>query len=299
MTLLGLGTYRSRDAAHSASIAASAGCPLIDTAPVYGTGTHQASIAPVLRDHPHVRVSTKVGYMTAHQAWVSLNAGALSEEEAHLQHSIDPTYVRHRVSKSCAELQRTPDVVYLHNPEHHSDERGDLHQRIRAAFAVLEELRDFGAIKGYGVATWSGYETGAFAVTDLLDLAKEAAGTPFNGLSAIQLPVSMVKIASVRQSLAGSGPIAQADEAGLEAWASAPLHGGELVPLIRPQLAEAVQPGANRVEAALKFAASAPGLTGVLISTTVSAHCQEAAAAVREPLPAHRLKDLCDLLDPV
>ncbi|GHC71727.1 oxidoreductase [Nocardiopsis terrae] len=298
MTVLGMGTYRSRDAATSVSITASAGCPLIDTAPVYGGGSHQAAIAPVLREHPHLRLSTKVGYMTGGQARVALTNGALSQEEAALRHSIAPDYVRHQVAMSRTELRQRPDLVYLHNPEHHHQERGDLHQRLRSAFAALEELHASGAIGGYGVSTWSGFETRAFTVTDLLRLAEEAAGRPENGLRAIQLPVSMVKIAPVRQSLEGSGPIAQASQAGLEVWASAPFHGGELLPLITPKLAEAVQPGADPVEAALKVAASAPGLTGVLISTTNSRHYAQAAEAIREPVPDYRLKELCDLLDP-
>ncbi|RNL81654.1 aldo/keto reductase [Halostreptopolyspora alba] len=299
MTVLGVGTYRSRDAAASASIAASAGCPLIDTAPVYGNGIHQVAIAPVLRHHSQLRVSTKVGYMTEGQARVALTSESLTEEDAAFQHSIAPDYVRHQVAMSRTELQRqTPELVYLHNPEYHHEERGDLHQRIRAAFAVLEELYALGDIGGYGVSTWTGFDTGVFSLADLLRLAEEAAGSPENGFSAIQLPVSMVKIAPIRQSLEGSGPIGQASEAGLEAWASAPFHGGELLPLITPKLAEAVQPGTDRVEAALKVAASAPGLTGVLLSTTDTAHYKRAAEAIREPLPDYRLKELCDLLDP-
>ncbi len=299
MTVIGMGTYRSRDAVTSASIAASDGCPLIDTAPVYGGGTHQVAIAPVLRDHPEVRVSTKVGYMTEGQARVAFTSTALSEEEAAFRHSIAPDYVRHQVAMSRTELKRTsPDLVYLHNPEHHHEERGDLHQRLRSAFAVLEDLYASGGIGGYGVSTWNGFESGTFTLADLLRLAEEAAGGPETGLSAIQLPVSMVKIAPVHQALAGSGPIAQADEAGLEVWASAPLHGGELLRLINPSLAEAVHPGASPVEAALKFASSVPGLTGVLISTTDSAHYKQAVEAIREPLPDHRLKELCDVLAP-
>ncbi|GAB3733922.1 hypothetical protein [Nocardiopsis nanhaiensis] len=88
--------------------------------------------------------------------------------------------------------------MYLHNPEHHHQERGDLHRCLRSAFVVLEELYASGAIGGYGVSTWSGFDTGAFTVADLLRLAEEAAGRPENGLCAIQLPVSMVKIAPVR-----------------------------------------------------------------------------------------------------
>lgn len=299
MTLLGVGTYRSRDAVTSASIAASAECPLIDTAPVYGGGLHQAAIAPVLRDSPKLRISTKVGYMTAGQARVALSSQALSNEDAAHQHSIAPDYVRHQIAMSRTELGRAKlDLVYLHNPEHHNEERGNLHDRIRAAFIALEGEVTRNTIHGYGIATWSGFDTGAFTLADLLRLAGEAAGSPKNGLTAIQLPVSMVKIAPIRQSLEGIGPIVTADQAGLEVWASAPLHGGELLPLITPKLAQSVSPGAGRVEAALRVAASTPGLTGALVSTTNRAHLKQAAAAIREPLPDHRLKDICDLLDP-
>ncbi|USY20688.1 hypothetical protein NE857_03255 [Nocardiopsis exhalans] len=60
--------------------------------------------------------------------------------------------------------------------KHHHDERGELHQRLRSAFVVLEELYASGAIGGYGVSTWSGFDTGAFTVAELLRLAEEAAG---------------------------------------------------------------------------------------------------------------------------
>lgn len=51
-------------------------------------------------------------------------------------------------------------------------------------------------------------------------------------------------------------------------------------------------------EAALKMTASTPGLTGVLISTTNAFHWRQAAGAMRDPLPKHRLKELCALLSP-
>ncbi|WP_017613969.1 aldo/keto reductase [Nocardiopsis salina] len=298
MTLLGMGTYRSRDAATSAGIAASAGCALIDTAPVYGHGAHQAALAPVLRTHPNVKVATKVGYLTRGQAQVALTAGALTDEEAAFGHSIAPAYVRHQIAMSRIELRRfTPDIVYLHNPEH-QEERSDLHARIRAAFAALEDEAARGMIRGYGVATWTGFDCGAFTVSDLVRLAREAAGSTQTALTAIQLPVSMVNVAPIRQSLNGCGPLHEANEAGLQSWASAPLHGGELPSLIRPKLADIVRPGASGVDAALLMTASAPGLTGLLISTTNAGHWKQAAEAVRDLLPDHRLKELCELLDP-
>lgn len=207
--------------------------------------------------------------------------------------SIPPGFRPHRLDPH----GNTEAPVRL-NPEHHHVERGDLHDRIRAAFAALEDEASRGMIRGYGVATWTGFSSGAFTVADLVRLAQEAAEGTRTAFTAIQLPVSMVNVAPIRQSLHGCGPIHDAEEAGLQSWASAPLHGGELPFLIRSKLADAVGLGASSVEAALLMAGSAPGLTGVLISTTNAAHWKQAAETLREPLPEHRLKELCELLDP-
>ncbi|MGW9346476.1 aldo/keto reductase [Nocardiopsis flavescens] len=302
MTLLGLGTYRSRDAVTSATIAAAAGCPLIDTAPAYGKGTHQAALAPVLKEHPRVRIATKVGHITTGQARTALACGVLIEAEAAARHSIAPAYVRYQVAMSRAELQRPVlDLVYLHNPDHHHDgDRQGLHARIREAFTALEEARAEGMLLGYGVATWSGFRDGAFTVPDLARLAEETVGGPRTGLAAVQLPVSMVEIDPIRQAIAGGGPIPAARGAGWEVWGSAPLHGGELPARINDQLADYIASGAVPVQAALMVAASTPGLTGVLLGTTSAGHWRQAAETVTgQRLTPLRLKDICDLLQPV
>ncbi|WP_053616448.1 aldo/keto reductase [Nocardiopsis sp. NRRL B-16309] len=298
MTLLGLGTYRSRDAAHSARIAAAAGCPLIDTAPVYGHGTHQSAIASTLEAHPQVRIASKVGHMTPGHAEVAVSSGALATEEARGLHSIAADYVRHQIAMNRLELRRPRlDLVFLHNPDHHHDgDRDGLHDRIRGGFIALEEARAEGLITGYGVATWSGF-TEAFSVPDLLRLSREASGSPETGLAAVQLPVSLVNIAPIKDALTGSGPLAEAHEAGLEVWASAPLHGGKLVHLVNERLAHHISDGASPAEAALMVTASAPGLTGMLISASSAGHWLSAASvAGRPPLPENRLKDISDLL---
>ncbi|SHJ97254.1 Aldo/keto reductase family protein [Nocardiopsis flavescens] len=301
MTLLGLGTYRSRDVVTSATIAAAAGCPLIDTAPAYGKGTHQAALAPVLKEHPRVRIATKVGHMTAGQARAALLSGVLTEGEAAARHSIAPAYVRYQVGMSRVELQRPLlDLVYLHNPDHHTGDRQGLHARIREAFTALEEARAEGLLLGYGVATWSGFRDGAFTVPDLARLAEEAAGSPNTGLTAVQLPVSMVEIDPIRQALTGTGPIPAARVAGWEVWGSAPLHGGELPARITDHLADYIATGTDPVRAALLVATSTPGLSGVLLSTANTNHWRQAAATVTgQRLPPLRLKDICDLLQPV
>ncbi|MDT0326974.1 aldo/keto reductase [Nocardiopsis lambiniae] len=301
MTLLGLGTYRSRDVVTSATIAAAAGCPLIDTAPAYGKGTHQAALAPVLKEHPRVRIATKIGHMTTGQARAALTGGVLTEAEAATRHSIAPAYVRHQVGMSRAELRRPVlDLVYLHNPDHHNGDRQGLHARIREAFTPLEEARAEGMLLGYGVATWSGFRDGAFTVPELARLAEEAAGDPCTGLAAVQLPVSMVEIDPIRQALAGKGPIPAARGAGWEVWGSAPLHGGDLPARINDPLADYIATGTDPARAALLVAASTPGLTGVLLSTTNTNHWRQAAETVTgQRLSPLRLKDICGLLQPV
>ena len=126
--------------------------------------------------------------MTPGQATVALTSGALAPDEAKFLHSISPEYVRHQVAMSRVELRRDQlDIVYLHNPEHHYKERGDLHSRIREAFSVLEEEVSRGTIRGCGVSTWTGFESEAFTVRDLTLLAR-AAGEAEPSLTAIQLP---------------------------------------------------------------------------------------------------------------
>lgn len=297
MRLLGLGTYRSRDAATSARIAAAAACPLIDTAPVYGNGTHEHGIAPVLADYPTVQVATKVGHMSRTQAEQAHRAGALNAAEVRTLHSISPGYVRYQIDRSRAATGRTVlDLVYLHNPERHTHHH-DLRHRLREGFLALEQARAHGVLAGYGVATWSGFSHAHFTIQDLLTLAREAAGSPETGLAAIQLPVSMVEISPVHQVLAGTGPIACAREAGLQVWGSAPLHGGDLLPHLTQELADAVEPGWTRAQAALRFAASVPGITGVLVSASSREHWAQAHTAVTcPPLAEPHLKDLCELL---
>ncbi|NYI98268.1 aryl-alcohol dehydrogenase-like predicted oxidoreductase [Streptomonospora nanhaiensis] len=80
-------------------------------------------------------------------------------------------------------------------------------------------------------------------------------------------------------------------------WASAPLHGGDLVTRINARLADYICPGASGAEVALMVTASTPGVSGVLVGVSSSEHWTTAAAAVaRAPLPLTRLKDISDLL---
>ncbi|WP_371950316.1 aldo/keto reductase [Actinomadura monticuli] len=75
MAVLGLGTYRCRDVTAAARAAIAAGVTVIDTAPVYARGSAHAQLAGLLPDRPGLRISTKAGHMTRHQARAARQAG--------------------------------------------------------------------------------------------------------------------------------------------------------------------------------------------------------------------------------
>ncbi|MDG4533454.1 hypothetical protein [Streptomyces sp. AV19] len=160
---------------------------------------------------------------------------------------------------------------------------------------MLEEFADAGRIAGYGIATWSGFEADAFTVPDLLALARQAAGGDTHHLIAVQQPVSLAMDRPIRQALDGRGPLVQAHAAGLTTFASSPLHGGELIGLVAPELVEFIRPGLSSAAACLLAAASTPSLDVVLLSASSSARWTEAAASLALPLDARRLTEVTDV----
>ncbi|MGA5135146.1 aldo/keto reductase [Streptomyces olivoreticuli] len=292
--VLGLGTYKVRDAGQAARTACEAGAAWVDTAPHYRGGQAHAALGPVLADHPRVKVATKTGFFTPQQGRAAVAAGAMEEDRARAGYCLTPAFVRWQAEQSLDELGRI-DVVFLHNPERAALHLAHLHARMREAFVVLEELAHAGRIGGYGVATWSGIESGAFTVRTLLDLARHAAGEDRHHLVALQQPVSLVKEGPIRQALDGRGPLVQARAAGLRTFASAPLHGGELPDLLTPELAEFIRPGVSPAAACLLAAVSTPSLDIVLLSASSNPHWTEAAKTLALPLEPRRLREVLDV----
>ncbi|QDN84416.1 aldo/keto reductase [Streptomyces sp. RLB3-6] len=297
---LALGTYRCRNIPEAAARAVASGAEWIDTAPNYGTGRAQSQLAGTLAAHPSVHVSTKVGYFTASTGGAAVNAGVLTPEEATAGHSLAPEYVRWQIRRNCLELRRDRlDVVLLHNPERaHPGDRSALYRSIRDAFTVLEEEVAAGRVGGYGVATWHGFEEGAFSVPLLLALAAEAAGgQQHHHLAAVQLPVSLVMMSPIEQVLDGRGPIRDAATAGLRVMASAPLHGGELLAMVDQELVDLIRPGLTPAQACILAAASCPGVTQVLMAASSAPHWKEAADVVAQPpLDIARLREITGVL---
>ncbi|MQS13041.1 aldo/keto reductase [Streptomyces kaniharaensis] len=293
--VLGLGTYRVRVVAQAARTALAAGASWVDTAPNYADGFAHQQLAQVAADYPDARMSTKTGFHTAAQGRAAVAAGVLTADEAAGGHSLAPTFIRWQTERALRLLGRA-NLVFVHNPERVGHDRAQVQAELREAFAVLEEFAQSGQIGGYGVATWSGLASGAFTVPDLLGLAGEAAGSASHHFTGLQLPVSLVMADPMVQALNGSGPLVQAQDAGVITFASAPLHGGELPGLMTPELAEFIRAGLSAPAAALLAVASCPGLDVVLVSASTPEHWDDAAKAVAVPLAPERLRSILDEL---
>lgn len=187
---LGLGTYRVQAASLAGAVRLAASDPAtawVDTAPNYQAGSAQSLIAYALDGQP-VPVSTKVGFLTPETAKAALADGALSADEAVAGHCLSSAYVHWQCARNRVELGRSRlDVVFVHNPERVATKPDEV---LREAFAALEAEAAAGALDGYGVATWDGFDTGLLNVPHLDRLATEAAGTADHHLRTLQLPVS-------------------------------------------------------------------------------------------------------------
>ncbi|WP_371496076.1 aldo/keto reductase [Kitasatospora sp. NBC_00374] len=292
---LALGTYRCLDVAEAALMAASNGADWVDTAPNYESGRAETSLAPVLAAYQYLRVSTKVGFVPPSAKRTGVRARALSADDAERGHCLAPDYISWQVARSKRMLDRTPDLVFLHNPEHGCHE-SEIADRLYTAFLALEEACNQRAVRAYGVATWRGFSSRLFDVPALLELATKAGGRQHH-LRAVQLPVSLVHLAPVAQALNGHGVLTEAPQAGLEVFASAPLHGGELPGMVSRELSDLISPGITPAQAALAVVASAPGVKRVLLSTGNPEHWRQAAAALaRPPLSPDALQRITDVL---
>ncbi|MEU5222146.1 aldo/keto reductase [Streptomyces toyocaensis] len=279
----------------SVAAAVDAGVSWVDTAPNYAFGTAETSLRPVLDACPHVRVSTKVGFVPDSD-WRAVRAAGVLPYDHDQGHCLAHTYIAWQLARSRARLGRTPDLVFVHNPEHGRTDRTDLSRTLTEAFEGLEGAADAGEISGYGVATWAGLSSGMFTIPGLTELA-ETVGGPDHHFRAVQFPVSLIHLAVVADALDGRGALAEAREAGLDVFASAPLGGGELLGAMTEELVRIIDSEASPAQAALLVALSAPGVSHVLLSAGTPAHWADArGAAARELLSPDRLRKVVDVL---
>ena len=114
------------------------GCTFFDTADIYGHGLSEKLLAQALQKHRHACIiATKVGNDFYHGPF---------------RKNFDPDYIRFALEKSLQRLQTDCiDLYQLHNPPLMMLERGE-------HYAILDELKQEGKIRHYGVSVHDAYE---------------------------------------------------------------------------------------------------------------------------------------------
>jgi aryl-alcohol dehydrogenase-like predicted oxidoreductase len=313
---LGVGTYLgdctdAEDAAYVKTVRAAigAGINVFDTAINYRCQRSERAVGHAVVEavasgearRDELVVCTKGGYVAldgepptsraAYEQWLErelFSTGIVSREElVRGGHSIAPRYLAQQLDQSRANLGlQTIDIYYLHNPEEQllAVDRPTFRQRMRAAFALLEERASAGEIAGYGCATWLGFRVAPehrqhLTLAELIALARDVGGTTHH-FRAVQLPVSLAMPEAARLPTQPLGrklvPLLEAADAlGVGVVASAPLMQGRLTSGLPKEVHELFPGCTTDAQRALRFASSLPGVNVVLAGMRRPQHLAE------------------------
>jgi aryl-alcohol dehydrogenase-like predicted oxidoreductase len=284
---LGLGTFPgppddATDQAYTAAVLAAinGGINFIDTAINYRGQRSERSIGAALQ-HVHrdeVVVATKAGFLTPGAVPASLSR----EDTAGGMHSMAPSFLADQIDRSRANLGiDSIDVLYLDSPE---TELGFLtpaqfEDRIRRAFAGLEERAERGAIRWYGAATWDGFRMkGALSLTRLAALATEVAG-PGHRFRFVEFPFNLAMVEAYVDR--PESVLEEAARLGIAVVASASLMQTRVLDGM-PESVAALLPGlATPAQRAIQFTRSTPGVVVALVGMANAAHVQENLGVAR------------------
>jgi aryl-alcohol dehydrogenase-like predicted oxidoreductase len=210
-------------------------------------------------------------------------------------HCISPSYLCNQIERSRSNLGvETIDVFYIHNPEQQLGEisRDVFHERLKAAFAALEQEIADGRIKVYGTATWNGYRQSPTSrehldLAEMEKLAREVGGLDHH-FRAIQLPFNLGLLeafaAENQQGKSGSVSTLQlAHDLGIAVVASASLMQGRLAGRLPQSVREKLNTSSD-AEAAIQFARSTPGITTALIGMSRREHVEGNLQIASQPL---------------
>ncbi len=324
---VGLGTYLGDptpevDARYRAAVirAAEMGTNVFDTAINYRNMRSERAVAQgfeallsagtVQRDE--IILATKGGFLAFDDASSQdasdyfreklIDSGLVRPEEVVAGcHVMSPRYLANQIDLSRANLGvETIDIYYLHNPEIQLKQisREDFRDRLRAAFAALEQAVADGKIRMYGTATWTAYRTpadssDALSLRMILDVAAEVGGRDHH-CRAVQLPfsIAMPEALTANTQAMNGKPVPflhLAREDGLMVFASATLLQSQLTRGLPEELRQKFPGLGADAQRAIQFVRSAPGITCALVGMSRREHLEEdLATAAVAPLP---LKD--------
>jgi aryl-alcohol dehydrogenase-like predicted oxidoreductase len=309
---LGLGTYLGEPSAEADAayiqalrLALASGINLLDTAINYRHQRSERTIGAALREmisaaevqRDEVVVCTKAGYLSL-DSEVPPNPGAYFRAEyvdkgilnpgdlVGGMHCISPSYLADQLERSRCNLNlETIDVFYVHNPETQLGEvpRERFNQRLREAFAMLEEAVKAGKIRCYGVATWNAFRVpptarDAMSLAETVEIARQAGGEQHH-FRFVQLPFSLgmpEAFAYRNQTWAKENLslLEAATRAGLMVVGSATLSQGQLTHNLPEFVQQWLGAGGDAANA-IQFARSAPGLAVALVGMGRPEHVRE------------------------
>jgi len=265
---IGLGTYLGApservDQAYAGAVATAVcgGINVLDSAINYRHQRSERSIGAALSSlfasgefqRDEIVVCTKAGFLTPG----AVDPGTLRDGDVvGGMHSMAPDFLADQIDRSRANLGlETLDVFYLHNPETQLGHlpRETFDDRVRAAFARLEQKVSEGKIGCYGAATWDGFrKPDALSLPRLAEIAREEGGTDHH-FRFIQAPfnLAMTELASI-------GVLDEARKLGVTVVSSASLLQGRL-----------------DAQRAIEFVRSTPGITVALVGMSNAAHVKE------------------------
>ncbi|HEX6533071.1 MAG TPA: aldo/keto reductase [Gemmatimonadaceae bacterium] len=313
---IGLGTYLgdcgdAEDAAYATTAhgALASGVNLLDTAINYRCQRSERAVGRALsravRDHTverdEVVVCTKGGYIPldgtppesreAYHAYLAreyFDRGIMTPADVvGGGHSLAPSFLADQIDRSRANLGvASIDVYYVHNPEQQLDAitPEQLGDRLRGAFALLEERCASGDIGLYGCATWNGLRAHPGArdhleLAELVAIAREVGGDAHH-FRVVQLPVNLVLAEGVRtptQHVEGRAMtvLEAAARLGVSVVASAALLQSKLAANLPPAIREALPGFATDAQRAIAFVRSLPVVSSALVGMKSLDHLAE------------------------
>ena len=312
LSSIGLGTYLGEataeaDAAYTEAVrlAIASGINLLDAAINYRHQRSERNIGAAIQgmvadgklQRDEVVICTKAGYLSfdndvppnpsAYFRAEFVEKGILKPADlAGGMHCMSPGYLADQLERSRRNLGlETIDVFYIHNPETQLGEipRERFNERLREAFAMLEQAVKEGRICYYGVATWNAFRIApaardAMSLEETAEIAREAGGEQHH-FRFVQLPFSLgapEAFAYHNQTWEKENVslLEAASRAGVMVVGSATLSQGQLtrhLPEFIEQRLGAGSDGAN----AIQFARSAPGLAVALVGMGQPEHVAE------------------------
>jgi len=223
-----------------------------------------------------------------------VDTGIVDPDELAGNHCIAPAFLDDQIERSLSNLGvETVDCYFLHTPEVQFDDRDreDVYDAVERAFEAFERRVAAGDIANYGVTSWEGLRVPAdhprhLSLPELVSRARAAAervGNDATAFRAVQLPFN-ARMAGGFTVEAQDGPdgtqsaLTFAHEAGLDAYATHPLAGGDLADGLPADVAAELA-GDTPAQRALNFARSAPGVVSALVGAGSTGHVRENVAA--------------------